>query len=177
MQIRNKSFLLSFFILFISTSFLYGEELNISAKEILIDKEKNIVTGIGSVKIIDKEGNTIKSDKAIYKKSEQFVLAEGNVDIRTTDGTLLKTSKATYNQVDNLIVAYDNSELYELYLIVVGSHLVYDHGNTVDMIEFPIYAILIGCLYMIEMTCRIITWNQNCFLTTFWYLKRHFSNF
>ena len=62
MQIKNKIILYFFIIFFLSTSILKGDEFNISAKEIIFDKNNNIVTGKGQVEITDKDGKVIKSD-------------------------------------------------------------------------------------------------------------------
>ena len=73
MQIKDKIkliiFLLGFFLI---NSSIHAEEFNISAKEILIDKENEILTGIGSVKAIDTEGKTINANKIIYEKIENL---------------------------------------------------------------------------------------------------------
>ncbi len=53
---------------------------------------------------------------------------------------IVTCNRAEYYKLEPIINLIHNSEIYELYLIVVGSHLVYDHGNTVNMINFPIYA-------------------------------------
>lgn len=60
---------------------------------------------------------------------------------------IVTCNRAEYYKLEPIINLIHNSELYELYLIVVGSHLVYDHGNTVDMIEFPIYAKINTLIY------------------------------
>jgi lipopolysaccharide assembly outer membrane protein LptD (OstA) len=83
MQIKNKLFfiLLSILILFKSSFYLSAEEFDIAAEKIVIDKEKNILIGTGSVVAKDKAGRTIKSDKMIYKKSSEVLIAEGFVEI------------------------------------------------------------------------------------------------
>ena len=92
MQIKNKIFFLIIFILnlLIFNFSLKADEFNISAVEILIDKDKDIVTGKGSVEVEDKQGRIIKADKVTYKKAEEFLLAEGSVEFFDTDGNLLK---------------------------------------------------------------------------------------
>ena len=64
MQIKNKIFLI--ITLFLSTILftqtINADEFDISATEILIDKDKDILTGIGSVEAIDSEGKIIKAD-------------------------------------------------------------------------------------------------------------------
>jgi bifunctional UDP-N-acetylglucosamine 2-epimerase / N-acetylmannosamine kinase len=60
---------------------------------------------------------------------------------------IVTCNRAEYYKLEPIINLIHNSQLYELYLIVVGSHLVYDHGNTVDMINFPIYAKINTLIY------------------------------
>ena len=66
MSIKNK--IIFFFILIINCLILnfsvIAEELDISASEITIDKEKQFVTAKGSVVIIDSEGNKLKAERA-----------------------------------------------------------------------------------------------------------------
>ena len=92
MQIKNrKSFLFSFFLsFFIFNLNLNAEEFDISAKEILIDKENKIIIGKGSVVAIDSDGKRIDSNKIIYEKSREFLLAEGEVKITDINGNKIE---------------------------------------------------------------------------------------
>ena len=70
MQIRNRKnillfFLLSFCIFHLNLS---AEEFNISAKEILIDKENEIVVGKGAVEVRDSGGKIIYAGNFISSK-------------------------------------------------------------------------------------------------------------
>ena len=65
MQIKNKNIIkfiifLSFFILGSSVS---ADEFNITANEILIEKDNQVLIGKGSVTALDKEGRIIKANK------------------------------------------------------------------------------------------------------------------
>ena len=113
MQIKNN--IKTLFILFVSLLVLninlYAEEFNITAKEILIDKENNSLIGKGTVEAIDSDGNIITADKITYKKLEEFLLAEGNVKIINKEGSILLSKKATYDKINELIITYENTEL------------------------------------------------------------------
>ena len=113
MPIKNKiSFLIHLFlVIFVFNSNINADEFNISAKEILIDKDNKTVTGIGSVKATDSQGKVINANKIIYEKSKEFLLAEGNVKIIDTEGNILNTNKATYDKINEIIITYDNTEL------------------------------------------------------------------
>ncbi len=113
MQTKNKVnlLILFFLIFFIFNSNLYAEEFNISAKEISVDKENEILIGKGSVTAIDSEGKVINADKITYEKLREFLLAEGKVKITDIDGTTLIADKATYDKKNNIIITYNNTEL------------------------------------------------------------------
>ena len=61
MQIKNniKTLFFIFLSLFVFKINLYAEEFNITAKEILIDKENKTLTAKGTVEAIDDDGNII----------------------------------------------------------------------------------------------------------------------
>ena len=113
MQIKNKLFFIV--TIFLSTILfnqtINAEEFDISATEILIDKDKDTLTGKGSVEAIDSEGKIIKADKIIYYKSKEYLIAEGSVIISDTSGNVLKTKKASYDKKKELIVTNGNSIL------------------------------------------------------------------
>ena len=113
MQIKSrKIFIITIFLhLLFFSSIAYTEEFNISAKEILIDKEKEIVIGKGSVLAEDSKGQRIYADKITYKKLKEFLLAEGNVKIDDNEGNIITTDKAIYDKINEKIVTYENTKL------------------------------------------------------------------
>lgn len=48
-------------------------------------------------------------------------------------------NRAEYYKLELLIKYFNKSNNFELYLVVCGSHLIYDFGMTVDLIKYPIY--------------------------------------
>ena len=113
MRTKNrKNLLIIFFLIFFVFNFdLSAEEFNITANEILIDKENEILVGEGSVKAVDSEGKVISADKITYKKLRKFLLAEGRVKITNIEGNILTTDRATYDKISEIITTYDNTEL------------------------------------------------------------------
>jgi len=113
MQIKNriKLFIICFLSLLFCNANLVAEEFNITAKEILIDKENKILIGKGSVQAEDSEGKLITADKITYEKSREFLLAEGNVKITDIEGNVLNTEKSTYDKMDEIISSYGNTKL------------------------------------------------------------------
>jgi LPS-assembly protein len=114
MQIKNKLFIkILFFLTFILlNSNIYAEEFDISATEVKIDKKNNIVTGVGSVEVVDKDGRIIKADKVIYKRGKEFLSADGSVKITDINGNVINSDKATYDKLNEIITSYKNSNLF-----------------------------------------------------------------
>lgn len=113
MQIKNKIIITTICVLslFISCFNLQADEFNISASEITIDKENEIIRGKGSVVVTDYQGRIIKANNVIYKKKEEILLSEGSVKIFDTEGNIITTDKATYDKKNETIITYNNSEL------------------------------------------------------------------
>jgi len=113
MRTKNrKNLLIIFFLIFFVFNFdLSAEEFNITANEILIDKENEILVGEGSVKAVDSEGKVISADKITYKKLRKFLLAEGRVKITDIEGNILTADRATYDKKSEIITTYGNTEL------------------------------------------------------------------
>ena len=70
MRTKNKLiFIISFFLSFLFTfSALHADEFDLSAKEVIVDSEKNVVFGKGAVEVTDKEGKVFIAEKVTYKK-------------------------------------------------------------------------------------------------------------
>jgi len=113
MQTKNRKIFLTLFFLsfFIFNLNLSAEEFNITAKEIFIDKENQIIVGKGSVQAIDSVGKIINANKITYEKFREFLLAEGNVKIADVEGNVLTTDKATYDKINEIITTHGNTEL------------------------------------------------------------------
>ena len=113
MQTKNRKNLLIIFFLFFFTFNLdlNAEEFNITAKEVLIDKENEILLGKGSVQAEDSEGKIINADKITYEKSREYLLAEGKVKITDIEGNILTADRASYDKINEVIITYGNTEL------------------------------------------------------------------
>ena len=134
MQIKNK--FKTLFIIFLSLLMfkvnLYAEEFDITAKEILIDKDNKTLTGKGTVVATDTDGNIIIADKIIYKKSEEFLSADGNVKITDKQGNSLLSEKATFDKINGLITTFEDTNLiliegYEL----LSKNVFYDTNKKI----------------------------------------------
>ena len=112
MQTKNKFFFIFLSLLFLFNNNLYlnAEEFDIAAERIVIDKEKNILTGTGSVVAKDKDGRTVKADKITYEKNSEILIAEGSVEVLDLEKNILKTDKANYDKINEIITTYQNSK-------------------------------------------------------------------
>ena len=129
MQTKNKlNVLIVLFISLLLINFeIKAEEFNITAKEIVIDKDKEILVGKGSVKVEDMDGKLILANKVTYNKSKEFLLVEGDVKITDNEGNILKTNKATYDKINEQIITYNktNVKLKEGYELI-SKNVLYD---------------------------------------------------
>tara|TARA_Y100000590_G_scaffold292934_1_gene329909 strand:- start:7466 stop:9898 length:2433 start_codon:yes stop_codon:yes gene_type:complete len=122
-------FLLNFILLSLPTN---SEEFNITAKEVLIDNDKETLVGIGSVEAVDTEGKIINAEKITYEKSREFLLLEEKVKIVDIEGNILKTDKATYDKFNEKIITYSNTEVFlnEGYKLI-SKNILYDTKNKI----------------------------------------------
>jgi len=113
MQTKNRKkkiiiYFLSFFLFIVN---LEADEFDITAEEIVIDKENKIIIGKKTVQVKDSEGKLINADKVTYNQSKEFLVAEGNVKVTDIEGNILKADKITYDKINEIIIAYEDSEL------------------------------------------------------------------
>ena len=66
MQIKNNIYSIIVLCIFLFNFGGNADAFNISAVEITIDKQNNIIIGKGSVVATDKQGQIIKANKIIY---------------------------------------------------------------------------------------------------------------
>ncbi len=142
MQIKNKIIFILLLFLFLLNSTLYADEFDISATEITINTEKNILTGLGDVEIRDKEGKLIKANKVIYDKSNEFITAEGTLEVLDTLRNVLKTNKVTYDKINEIITSFENSELnikegYNL----KSKNIIYNSGKKIFRCDYPVASV------------------------------------
>jgi len=132
MQIKNKLLILFFIILCVHGSNLNADEFNITAKEIFIDKENEILRAEGSVESVDTSGRIIRSDKIIYEKKREFLISQGNVEILDLDGNVLKTDKAIDNKTKEIITTFGNTKviLKEGYKLT-SKNIIYNIKNKI----------------------------------------------
>tara|TARA_Y100000590_G_scaffold185540_1_gene211433 strand:+ start:875 stop:3307 length:2433 start_codon:yes stop_codon:yes gene_type:complete len=113
MPIKNRKNILFIILLslFMFNSNLIADEFDITAKEILVDKENETLIGKGSVEAVDSEGKIIRADKITYEKSKEFLKAVGNVKISDIEGNILLTDRASFDKINELIITHEYTEL------------------------------------------------------------------
>ena len=98
---KNNFIKILLFFLFTNVSF--ADELQINAKNISLDKKKEISIFQGEVIIIDKDNNIIKTDYAVYNNKLQIIEAKGDTVITTSKGYTVETKDINFNKNTNFI--------------------------------------------------------------------------
>ena len=93
----KNNLLISFFVL-LFTQISLADELDISAKNVTIDKDNNTITFKDNIKIVDIENNIIESDYAFYNKEKKFFTLKNNIIITDKFGNIYKGENATYDE-------------------------------------------------------------------------------
>ena len=93
----KNNLLISFFV-FLFTQISLADELDISAKNVTIDKDNNTITFKDNIKIVDIENNIIESDYAFYNKEKKFFTLKNNIIITDKFGNIYKGENATYDE-------------------------------------------------------------------------------
>ena len=100
---RNNLFLIIFFIFF--TKMATAENLDISAKNITLDKKNNITIFENDVVVKDEYKNIIKSEYAIYDDKLKNLEIKGNVSIITNEGYTIEAQDINLNKNKNIILS------------------------------------------------------------------------
>ena len=111
MQIKSKKIFISLLFFLLLGTALDAEEFNITANEVLIDKNNETLIGTGSVKAIDTKGKTIYADKINYNKKKEYLVAEGNVKIVDEVGNVITATKASFDKMNEILITYENTKV------------------------------------------------------------------
>ena len=105
----KNSFLIIILILF--PQFLWGENINIQAENISINKEKEITIFKDRVFIQDREFNSIKSDYAEYSKEKKFLLIKNNIEVIDKFGNILNAQSLDYALEKKILKSIRNTSI------------------------------------------------------------------
>ena len=98
-----KNNFIKILLFFLLTNVSFADELEISAKNISLDKKKEISIFQDDVIIIDKDNNIIKTDYAVYDYKLQIIEAKGDTVITTSKGYIVETKDINFNKNNNFI--------------------------------------------------------------------------
>ena len=97
-----KFLLILFCICYVNKS--NADELDISATEVRVDRDNQIVYGEGNVEISDVEKNLIKSEKAEYNKAKNLLKAIGKTYIETSEKFEISGTDIFYDRQKKLFI-------------------------------------------------------------------------
>ncbi len=98
-----KNNIIKTLLFFLVTNISFADELEISAKNISLDKKKEISIFQEDVIIVDKDNNIIKTDYAVYNYKLQNIEAKGDTTITTSEGYIVETQDINFNKNKNFI--------------------------------------------------------------------------
>ena len=99
-SMKNRLILILIFFLIANNSF--AENINITSKNISIDKKNETTIFTGSVVFIDEKENIIESEYANYNKRLEFFTLKDNVRIKDSNGNIIRGDEALYDKKKDL---------------------------------------------------------------------------
>ena len=101
----KNNFLKSYIILFfLINSNLFGEELDIKANQIKLNKETETILAEGNVQVSDTKKNIIFAEKAEYNKENELMRSFGNTDIITSEKFRIQGKNIFYDNKKELFI-------------------------------------------------------------------------
>ena len=94
---KNK-FLIIFVLTFCQITNLLAESLNITSKNISVDKKSEVTIFENEVLIKDTKNNTIQSEYAEYNKKLNLITLKKNVLAKDSKGNIFESDDAEYNE-------------------------------------------------------------------------------
>ena len=129
----KSNFFLILFILFFNES--YAESLLITAKNISLDKNKNISVFENEV-VVKTKDKTLKSDYAKYDRSNGFLILKENISVHDEKNNKMFADYAEYNEKSEILKTIGDTkvETVENY-ILNGKDLKVDGKNKIIISE------------------------------------------
>lgn len=130
--------LISKLIIFLFTTVLYAKEINISSKNLLIDRENNISTFSGSVYVNEKDIE-IWAEELIIKLNHndneiEEIYVNDNVKI-VRENIIATSAFGYYYPLKNEIMMLENVEVRENENIIKCDELVLDIKNSISIMK------------------------------------------
>ena len=125
----KSKFLLIIFIFFFSK--VFAENIFITAKNISLDKNKNISTFINEV-IVKTQNKTFKGDFAQYDRDLGFLILKNNISVIDEKNNIVLADHAEYNEKDEVLKTFGTTiiETVDNYLLR-GEDLLFDNKNKI----------------------------------------------
>ena len=118
----------------IFSKMLFADEINISAKKIIVDKKSQTTIFEDEVIIRNNKNNLIQSNYATYNKELKFYTLKGDVVVKDFKGNLIKTNEATYDEALNIFKSTGKTNLItkEGYFLESENVVFNDQSNVVS---------------------------------------------
>ena len=125
----KSKFLLIIFIFFFSK--VFAENIFITAKNISLDKNKNISTFTNEV-IVKTQNKTFKGDFAQYDRDLGFLILKNNISVIDEKNNIVLADHAEYNEKDEVLKTFGTTiiETVDNY-VLRGEDLLFDNKNKI----------------------------------------------
>ena len=125
----KSKFLLIIFIFFFSK--VFAENIFITAKNISLDKNKNISTFTNEV-IVKTQNKTFKGDFAQYDRDLGFLILKNNISVIDEKNNIVLADHAEYNEKDEVLKTFGTTiiETVDNY-VFRGEDLLFDNKNKI----------------------------------------------
>lgn len=110
---KNNFLILIFFSFFLFSN-SFGENLNIEASSITIDKKSKTSIFKENVVAKDLKNNTVKTDYAEYQKDSQTFESKGRTTILTSEGFFLEGENIFFDNSKDLITSKSSAIITDL---------------------------------------------------------------
>ena len=107
----KNNFIYLVILIFLISFETLAENLNISSKNITVDKKSEVTIFKDEVYIEDEKENIIKSDYAEYNKKTNSIKLESNVNATDGKGNNFKTNQALYNEKLKLFESFGETTI------------------------------------------------------------------
>ncbi len=100
---KNKIFIINFFLALCFLTNLFAKDLEISSSEIKLDKKNSKIIFKGGIKAVDESNNVLKADEANYSKKFDLLNSVGSTTIITSENYTLKSKNVIFDNKNKII--------------------------------------------------------------------------
>ena len=122
---KNK--FLIFCLILLHNSFLFAENIAIKAKNITVDKDKEISIFRNNVVITTEDNEIIKSDYAEYNRKKNLIVLKENIIVVDSQNNTTKSDFAEYDVIKKILISKSLTEIITTENYVInGRNIVLD---------------------------------------------------